>query len=166
MFIIFTYNLTHIGVYKYAAYVPNSVRKAIAPTRVSTIGSINVFYNLSNLKMLETMFLASITGNIETAFANTYKLYGIQMSGLGYDPNSDYGDLNVNSTNISGNISVFGNKYNLEYIQIELYTNVNGQIKDMKNLKKLYWVKFLYCSVTGSKTDLWNQGANITSFNV
>ena len=63
-----------------------------------------------------------------------------------------------------GNISVLGDKYNLEHITMVGERSIIGQIKDLKNLKKLYYVDFSNGSVTGSKTDLYNNGVNITTF--
>ena len=107
-----------------------------------------------------------MTGNINQIFNQSYKLYWIEFEYLKYDDSSGHYNGNYTSTDISGNINAFADKYDLEYLLIARYPNITGQVKDLKNLKKIYAINLAACSCTGSKTDLWNQGANITIFYV
>lgn len=112
----------------------------------------------------------NITGNIETMLANHpgKGLLEFCLAFLYFYPQNvgGYFDTSIRSTNISGNINIFSDKYDLSYTLIERYTYINGQLKDLKNLKKIWYVDFAWCNVTGSKTDLYNNGANIRYFDV
>ena len=104
----------------------------------------------------------NITGDIDIIFANMNKIYWTQLVYVKFE-NGD-NRWAYKSTEITGDISVFGDKYDLEWLQIYAYTNVYGQVKDLKNLKKIYYVGFYNCNCTGSKTDLYNGGVNVTNF--
>ena len=107
------------------------------------------------------------TGDISIAFANWYKIIYIYMAFRGYSATSAYGDSwETDTTRLFGNISVFSDKYDLQLLGLEYHANINGEVKSLKNLKKLIDVNFDHCSCTGSKTDLYNQGANIRDFYV
>ena len=111
--------------------------------------------------------LAYITGNINIACANWYKLASIRTNGVGYNSSDSYGrDLWVQSTRISGDISVFGDKYDLKETAAPYYSTIVGELKSLKNLKKLYICYFPISGVTGSKADLYNGGVNVTTFSV
>ena len=171
IFLLFTYNpvntnLTYLGITKYAAYAKYGVRYAIAPTKINTIGSIDSLIPYIKISYIST-WGCYITGNISTAFVNSYKSYAIYISYDKYVAGDPYGgDTADTSTNITGNISVFSDKYDLKAVQLECYSQISGQIKDLKNLKKLNICDFWGGNCTGSKTDLWNQGANVTTFYV
>lgn len=142
------------------------MRYAIAPTKATTIGSINSFASCIKMKTIGA-WGCYITGNIETAFNSMNRFNRCDFVWDKYVAGDPYGgDVLTYSTNISGNINVFANKYDLVFFQIQYYTNVNGQLKDLKNLKKFLGCYLSGCSATGSKTDLWNQGANITDFRI
>lgn len=105
---------------------------------------------------------SELTGNLENMCASIYKLqeldivHPIVYSNTWNSDNYDY--------NIAGDISVFSAKYNLMKLQIYPYPNITGEIKSLKNLKKLYYLILSRSSVTGSKSDLYNSGANISTF--
>ena len=105
-------------------------------------------------------YVNETTGNIEIMFNNTYKITYIDFVYCKWRNGND--DYTIKSTNIGG--SVFSNKYDLRILEIASYTSINGEIKDLKNLKKLYIVSLSSSACTGSKTDLYNNGANITGF--
>ena len=156
-------NLTFFGLNRYARDV--NVKIGLSQPMLNTNGSINNI--IPNWNKLETIYLwgcQNTTGNIEIAFVNPYKLAYVYITSIYYDQNGN-NKHNI-SSNIEGNISVFSNKYDLKTIQIVRYSLINGDIKDLKNLKKLIYVYFDYSQVTGSKTDLWNNGANIIDFSV
>ena len=167
---IFSYNptktnLTYIGMSKYAKYGEQyGTRYQIAYTRETTIGSINSLSNLIHMIDFETWGICATTGNINTAFNNMNKLYVINCLSYHYNPNNSNGDGFVMDNTTSGNINVLSNKYNLEYLGFERYPNVTGEIKSLKNLKKFSRCYLGGCSCTGAKTDLYNNGANITGF--
>ena len=155
-------NLTSILLYKYADSTNNTW--GIQYKKVN--GSINT---LSNHNKIVSFWLPyDVTGNIQTTCVNMNKLTRFTAMYIYYYPQGSGSswDTSRRSTDITGNISIFGNKYDLRILQFERYSTINGEIKDLKNLKKLYVVDFLHCSVTGSKTDLWNQGANVTTFRI
>lgn len=154
-------NLTYIGLGKFGNSTEEKL--AIAWTRDTTTGNINNFTNLTKMKHFIFNRCVAITGDIEIMLAGLRKnLYQIRFQNVTID--SGGVEYWVRGTNISGNISVLSNKYNLEWVQIEGYTPIYGQLKDLKNLKKLYYLGLWGCSCTGSQTDLWNGGANITTF--
>lgn len=70
----------------------------------------------------------------------------------------------VYRSNRTGNISVFENKLRLREFHINWCINITGQLISLKNLKKLYFCMCRGTSVTGSKTDLYNGGANCSYF--
>ena len=123
-------------------------------------GSINALSNLTKIKSL-MVNRCYIGGNINTAFVNMNKLYDIDISIIPVGSNRD--DY---KTKYTGNISVFNNKYDLVYLMSQWNPGINGELKDLKNLKKLNMCDFLHCSVTGSKTDLYNNGANLYDFRI
>lgn len=136
----------------------------IAPTRETTNGSINTLYNL--IKLTHAMFYSvnQITGNIETMFTSMNKIQEISLIHCKWVNNNDH--WGITSTNLAGNISVLANKYNLLALGIMNYVNINGELKSLKNLKKFFYCYLLRTGCTGSKADLWNNGANITTFNI
>ena len=127
-------------------------------------GSINSLQYMLKLNMVVLLACTSLTGSIETAFTNCNKLNQIKFGYREWQNGTD--TFSNRSTNISGNINVFADKYDMEHIMINLYSSVNGDIKNLKNLKKLWYCHLWKCSCTGSKTDLWNDGANIKIFYV
>lgn len=108
--------------------------------------------------------MRAITGNINNAFINTNKFINLELYFMYWS--GQWNNPDISSGDITGSINVFNNKYDMQAIRISSYSNVNGYIKDLKNLKKLYYVNFYNTGITGSKTDLWNQGANIESFTI
>ena len=108
-----------------------------------------------------------VSGDISIAFANMNKSAQIYMSFRGYSVTDPYGDSwETDTTRLFGNISVFSDKYDLQVLGFDYRANINGEIKSLKNLKKLYIVNFDHGSVTGTKADLYNNGANIIDFYV
>lgn len=128
------------------------------------VGSIDTLTGLHKLIRLSCQYNNGTTGNVETAFTNINKLVIIANQYVKWTGSSN--DWGATTTNINGNIRVFGNKYNLERILLYNRVNINGDLKSLKNLKKLYYVDLVYCDIIGTKTDLYNQGANITHFDV
>ena len=94
---------------------------------------------------------------------NWSKLTSILLRYTKWYNNADYWQL---SDRIYGNISVFANKYNLRQILFTWYKNISGEVKSLKNLKKLYYLQIDRGQITGSKTDLYNQGANLGYFSI
>ena len=134
-------------------------------TRETTIGSINSFQNMIKLKSIMASCTRMLTGDISIAFNNNYKIYYtyFEYVSTGYNgiaPNDSP------STNISGNISVFADKYDFEILVFSGYSNIVGELKLLKNLKKLYQLYLRNTGCTGSKTDLWNNGANVYYFSI
>ena len=127
------------------------------------VGSINILQNMLNFYYINTNGCQNIAGDIQTTFANTSKINYIEFEYIEYDQNG-YFDGSRTSTNIYGNISIFGDKYDLAWIIIARYPNITGEAKSLKNLKKLYSFNFSQSGCTGSKTDLWNDGDNIRYF--
>ena len=159
-------NLISIGLYKLANDYSETLRE-IVPYWEFMIGSINIFQNMLKLNNIDLLACNGVTGNIEIACVNLGKLSYIGLSCATYNSTRNvYGHDIHKSTNVSGNIFVFGDKYDLQSIQILSYTNVYGQVKDMKNLKKIRICQLYGSNCTGSKTDLYNQGANVTHFRV
>ena len=156
-------NLTELRIHKY----PGDKRQYWGIQWHQIGGSINTFANHIKIRYIDIDTCNDVIGNISIVFANLYKILAIEIGYLDYYPNDGsnrYYDGSRTSTNVSGNICVFGNKYDIESIAVRCYVNVNGEIKSLKNLKKLYFCYFLNCSVTGAKTDLYNNGANVTRF--
>jgi len=98
------------------------------------------------------------TGNIETIFKSCGKgfywdgiLYGAEWTGAAVDI-------------YTGNIRIFADKYDTE--RIWMYRlNVSGEVKVLNKLQKLTWFSLAYANnVTGSKEDLYNNGANCENF--
>ena len=161
----FTYNLTAIWVDPFAdPYIGGSLAGSFN-TWNALNGSINSLSNCLKLVVFTPYTRNSITGNIEIAFANSDRLIYIRFAYVTVGTTTLLSGDSP-STNISGNISVFSNKYNLEGIQINHYSNIYGHVNTLKNLKKLNSIYLEACSCTGSQTDLYNQGANITHFGV
>lgn len=130
-------------------------------------GSINTFQSNTNIKYFSLEYVNNIMGNIETCFINKYKLASMGLEYQAYNSNNDTTDPYTRSPNISGNISVFADKYDLQALTLRLYINVNGQVKDLKNLKKIYFFNcYRSWGITGSQSDLWNNGANCSYFNI
>ena len=123
---------------------------------------------MHKLSIINAFARRLLTGNIEVAFGNhsgknlTYVRFVYCDTGYwGLNPNVMHPD-----GKLTGNISIFAGKYDLELIQIECYPNISGEVKSLKNLKKLTYYRSSYTEVTGSKTDLYNEGVNITGFAV
>lgn len=117
------------------------------------------------------IFSTYIDGNIETCFANMSKMYEISIPCAFYTPshpNTGKPDwlTTVSSDLVSGNINVLGDKYDLKTIEFQRHKNIAGEAKSLKNLKKLWHADFRYSSCTGSKTDLYNNGANVYDFRI
>ena len=155
-------NLTYFGINPFSgpssAYTPLS-QQVDCWNNVS--GSIDAFINLTNIQYFFISFRRNITGNI-SIMENWSKIMHITLlfGSTGY-----FGLYNESpSTNISGSISVFANKYDLQIIRTFAYKNIYGEIKNLKNLKKLVNVDFRYTSITGSKTDFYNNGTGVTQF--
>ena len=144
----------------------NPIQPQIAPTRETITGSINLLANCIKLKYVNFYACNVITGNIENMFINIDRLSSVKFVYVKRVGNNEEDNWNYTTTNISGNINVFANKYDLREVLFYSYTNINGQLKDLKNLKKLYYCHFRLTSVIGSKTDLYNNGAGVTHFNV
>ena len=143
-----------------------SQRIAIAPTRNTVTGSIDQFANCLNLKVIYLYPYNSITGNINILFANLYKILNIEIGYLYWDAANQKDVIYTTSTNVSGNINVLCDKYDLDSIRFYRYSNIVGELKSLKNLKKFYICYFTLCDVTGAKADLYNNGANITIFSI
>ena len=163
-------NLTSIGLYPNSSIFPNSSELYNGRSKYWFVthkvnGSINWLNNCINLH--DALFASCniVTGDISIAFANTYKFYDLEMQ-PGYDGSASTVEYyqNTYGHNIYGNISVFADKYDAFRIYFQYRTDIVGELKSLKNLKKLYTCYFLNCSVTGSKTDLWNNGANVYYF--
>ena len=167
MLLAFTYNLiktnlTFIGM----GNTINDLRSTngLADARDRIVGSISSFNGLVNITYFENTYCWNTVGDIGIAFANMYKLNQIWIMYAYHTGNNVY--ISTSSDKIYGDITVFGDKYNMTYLRIYRYINVNGQLKDLKNLKKIYAVQLSDCSCTGSQTDLYNNGANIRLFNI
>ena len=133
------------------------------PYRDFITGSVNFIQNIPKIFRVSFIYDTSITCNIEVAFANAYNLFGVGFSAA----YSHYDYVTpTTSTNVYGNISVFGDKYNIGSIELDYYGNINGKLSDLKNLKKLYSFICRYSALSGVKTDLYNNGANVTTFYV
>ena len=77
-----------------------------------------------------------------------------------------YTQVDGGSSNITGNINIWSDKYDLEHLA-PMNVHVSGQFSVLKNLQKLTYVNFHgngSGSVTGSKSDFYNGGANITEW--
>ena len=157
----FTYNLTYIG-FNYwsssgANVVPYALRMGGSLNWLSNCTKLCVFTTWPNLDNLGTY----LSGNIETMFNNHS---GKGLINIIIETSSD--GRNYHSKYITGDISVFADKYDLEILMFPRHPNIIGEIKSLKNLKKLNICDFHNCNCTGSKTDLYNQGVNITRFYV
>lgn len=107
-----------------------------------------------------------VIGNIATAYTN-HSGKGLWYIAHTYTKwTGTQNDWHATSNNVSGNISVFSNKYDIEDISIQRYSNITGEVKSLKNLKKLRQFICLITSITGSKTDLYNNGANCSYFSI
>jgi len=95
--------------------------------------------------------------NISTVFKGSGKgLYYVSFRSIRTPNISYYGTCN-------GNISVWSDCYDLEHIYA-VYQNISGELSSLSKLQKLNYVMFTCTSVTGAKEDLYNNGANITTF--
>jgi len=105
--------------------------------------------------MFNIAFMSCTASNIETVF---------QSSGKGLFQ-FDFHWHHVGATTVSyltGNISILGDKYDMVHLQCCRVT-VTGTLSSLNKLQKLTWVKVsLGNQITGAKTDLYNNGANIT----
>ena len=133
-------------------------------------GSVNFIQNHTHLYYISLGANPNISGNIEIMFNNHSGkgLWYILYDYLKWNHTNGsylYGS-SYKSTDFAGNINIFANKYDIEWIQIEQCSLITGEVKSLKNLKKFRVCYLGGCSCTGSKTDLWNQGANITWFGV
>jgi len=73
-------------------------------------------------------------------------------------------NVSTYQNNFTGNISCLATCYDLEYIRIRGHA-VYGEVKSLNKLQKLYYVELITNSaVTGVKEDLYNSGANCTTF--
>ena len=149
-------NLTYIGIHKNGS-------GTIGPTRELIRGSIHTCANYSKLMNFNMQYCNSMTGDIAIAFANCYKLDAILINHASFINGTSIGDT---SDKIYGDIAVFADKYNAEFIASVRWSGIYGEAKSLKNLKKLSWFEFRSCNVTGSKTDLYNGGVNITEFDI
>ena len=135
----------------------SAIRDAIASTCELITGSINIFNNHIKLRSFSGLGLKNITGDFSMMIVN--------MNKLGYfDLGYDYGYVNNYSTLIYGSINAFSDKYNMTLIRVYRYPNITGEVKNLKNLKKLYCLWLTGTQVTGFKADLYNNGANIIVF--
>jgi len=120
-------------------------------------GSLNVFTS-HKLYILNQTGAEDSTGNIETVFKSCGKgFYWICL-----DPTAG---VTPSYPNITGNIRVFADKYDMEYITIFDYSGISGEVKSLSKLQKLYYFYINRNVVAGVKEDLWNNGANIRTFN-
>ena len=155
-----TYNLTYFGIHKW--WINGSqIYAAIAPTRDLVIGQVGTAISNYNIRKIELYHCNNVTCAIDSELVNYNRLKVLTFHYLKWD-----GTKNVAgpSTNISGNISALGNKYDLEFIQIVRYSTIYGEVKSLKNLKKLYSLEINACNCTGCKSDLYNEGVNIVTF--
>ena len=150
---------------KYGDGIATSVQADIAYTRERVSGSINIFQNMLKLNFIAFWACNGITGNIETAFT-PHSGKGLVYITINYSYWTGTVNSGRTSTNVSGDISIFGSKYDLERVDLFLYTPIYGEVKSLKNLKKLWYCCIDHCNCTGSKTDLWNGGINIRYFSV
>lgn len=140
-----------------------SLMASIALAADRTTGSLNILQNMHKLTCLSFVYNINIVGNIEITFVNANKLYSFDYISLHWSINNNRIEV-VDNQNILGNISIFANKYDMEYLRITRCPNIIGQVKNLANLKKLYYCELSRCNCTGSKTDLYNNGANVTGF--
>ena len=154
-------NLTFIGFnWNWGQIVELSNTHNIGDYVTKLTGSINVaFANLNNLREFMVEYYAPLlSGNINI-FSNKYRLEFISI------PTHDrYTEFYYN--NISGDIAVFGDKYDLVGFIFMHRAAVYGELKSLKNLKKFYIFYCKYSGITGSKSDLYNQGANCIYFDI
>ena len=157
LLLLLFYNLTYFGIHRWNGGALK--QQEIWDSGIENTGSINVFSNHIKLKVFLFTGNSKLTGNINS-FSNIQKISDVvittNINGAGY---SEY-----NNTRISGNISVFTDKYNMSEFHMVGYPYIIGEVKNLKNLKKLFWFYAAGCSITGSKADLWNGGANVTTF--
>lgn len=146
------------------------MRNSVGPSNLNFIGSIDTLNLLTKITNFYCGYCENITGDIETTCVNWSRLYYIQMMFARWSSSSNwYSTHNIDgsgSDKIYGNISVFTDKYDLKWIQIMRYSNIIGEVKDLKNLKKLTYFNLDECGCTGSQADLYNNGANLTTFRV
>jgi len=128
----------------------------IGGSNTSRTGSFNAFTN-HKLYYLDTFSNKGIRANIEIAYASCGKGF--------YRIKHHYSTGGSMTTGlITGSISVFSECYDLEYYSITEY-DVIGTVSMLNKLQKLRWVSVTHLTrVTGSKEDLWNNGANIEHF--
>ena len=105
---------------------------------------------------------AYVIGSIEVSCANMNKLSSITIRGT----KSHVQIIGTDTETICGNISVFGNKYDMQGITLPGWKSIVGEVKNLKNLKKLWRLWLDNTSCTGSKTDLYNNGAICTDFRI
>ena len=162
--LILGYNFTYIEI-TMPTVADLSNYPGIKPYATKRSGNINLLQNLIHLyyfSLYNSLSAdSSLHGDIGIVFINMQRLTHIWITGAYV-----YGNVDSAGITVTGNISVFGNKYNLKYIQFTGCKGIYGEVKSLKNLKKFYACRLDYCSCTGSKTDLYNSGANITIFSV
>jgi len=125
----------------------------------SRTGSWNAFTN-NKLYYVNWYENNALTGNLEIWFASSGK-------GLYYIWYWNHAGSKTYYYNISGSISVWSECYDLEKIWVD-GCDFTGTISMLGKLQKLYYVDFRVwgTAITGVKTDLYNNGANITYFNL
>lgn len=159
------YNLTKTNLTWIRVTAPdanNSSQQSILYDYVINIyGNIQIFKNHIALTYFNLWGLKNITGDIGIIFANWYKIMHIEIQGSwGFD------SVDTTGTTITGNISILSDKYDSSVIGLTGRKGVNGEVKSLKNLKKIWYLALNLTSCTGSKTDLYNQGANVTTFRI
>ena len=131
----------------------------------SISGNIDLLRNLVKLQEIEIWGNKNtVNGSIETFVSNHSGKRLWQITIVWMD--SDYAYRGMIDNGIYGDISVFANYYDMGKLQISGYSTITGELKSLKNLKKIYYVFLRRCSCTGSKADLYNNGANISTFSV
>ena len=99
---------------------------------------------------------SNIVCNIETVFKSSGKGFYWMACSSSRTVSLPYYSLCI------GNISAWAECYDLEHIYA-VYQNLGGELSSLSKLQKLNYVNLLTW-VTGEQTDLYNNGANVTTF--
>ena len=127
-------------------------------------GYISQLTNLTKLITIDLGGCNALSGNFEIMYINMSKLTYVNNQ-MYYYSSTDRAPNNWSSNKIFyGDISVFGDKYDLELLGFAWRNHISGELKSLKNLKKLYYLALDSSMCTGSKTDLYNGGANVSHF--